>query len=567
MVDGEPGPTVGDSPSGTVVWLTGDFDGHYDGVIQSPADAPGVSAREYPITIRKGVLSNVHRVGGPPDELRPEKPPPFRQARLSEVLIAQEVTADSFVPVSLSDFRLHDWSTVAFSEVAESDLGRGVVGRIRGKAYGYIVPRETIKPSQSWVPKTSAVALESKDSDDGDRHIAPAERANTFQSSAPEIKTMAPVSVGIQSDGMVDPTVSEIFTSWEPERLTGSSLPASGDSPPCLCCHPAFVYLLSAIIWAGCGFKLGLVGLLTTTLACWLNRQISRNGNSSTFFYRRFGWNLMFIQDRWLGPALLVLSALGIALFLFPAQQQDCNINNAWLLLLPLLALLLGAFVDSCRVKLILFLLWFIALLCWGGLGMNGCNRIGGGGWWAPIKASLSTINRKIDNFFAFDVATNAVSDASQDFPDERRLSVDDVKNNPSLLTNCRNSVYFPNATMFEHADHQIVPRAEAQLTKLDVLRSAIQDVKIVVIGHADRSGESTPDGVFHNIELSERRANSVSDWLIAHGWRPDQIEARGVGSRFPLIDAPGDQPFNRRVEIKLRCRNSEAGQPSPNGQ
>ncbi|MCX7176053.1 MAG: OmpA family protein [Proteobacteria bacterium] len=488
--------------------------------------------------------------------------------RLSEVLIAQDATEQSFVPVPLNDFRLHRWSTVAFSEIAESDRGRGVVGRIKGKAYGYIAPRGTIKPPQSRVSETSAVALGSEGIHKGDGRIVSAETMTSSQPSVPEIQTKAPASVGMRSDGTVDPSVRNLFSPpVEPERLTGSSLPASGGSSPCLCCHPAFVYLLSGIVWAGCGIKVGLVGLLTMTLACWLNRQVSRKGETGTLVNRRFGWNLMFIEGPWLGPALAVLSAIGIALFLFPTRQQDCANPNAWLLLLPLLALLLGAFVDSCRVKLILFILWFIVLLCWGGLHIDGCNRIGGSGWLAPIKASLSTISQKIDNFFAFDIASSTVSDASQNFPDERRLSVDDVKNNPNLLSNCRNSVYFPNATMFEHGDHQILPRAEAQLAKLDVLRSANQDVKIVVIGHADRSGETTPDGIFHNIELSERRANSVSDWLIAHGWRPDQIEARGVGSRFPLIDAPGDQPFNRRVEIKLHCRNNEAGQPIPGGQ
>jgi len=107
---------------------------------------------------------------------------------------------------------------------------------------------------------------------------------------------------------------------------------------------------------------------------------------------------------------------------------------------------------------------------------------------------------------------------------------------------------------MFDLNNAQILPPVESQLAKLSVLQTAYPDAKIIIIGHSDRAGESSSDGVYHNIELSERRANAVSEWMIAHGWRPEQIEARGAGSRFPLIDLPGVQPFNRRVEIKLHC-------------
>ena len=75
------------------------------------------------------------------------------------------------------------------------------------------------------------------------------------------------------------------------------------------------------------------------------------------------------------------------------------------------------------------------------------------------------------------------------------------------------------------------------------------------VIGHTDRTGNDTTDGVLNNIELSQRRANNVALELVnAIDWPASRIESRGVGSASPVIERDGDEPRNRRVEIKLRC-------------
>ena len=51
---------------------------------------------------------------------------------------------------------------------------------------------------------------------------------------------------------------------------------------------------------------------------------------------------------------------------------------------------------------------------------------------------------------------------------------------------------------------------------------------------------------------LSQRRAESVVDFLKQHGVHPDRLEARGMGGNRPLTLAKEQLSLNRRVEIHL---------------
>ncbi|TDQ55096.1 OmpA family protein [Actinorugispora endophytica] len=84
-------------------------------------------------------------------------------------------------------------------------------------------------------------------------------------------------------------------------------------------------------------------------------------------------------------------------------------------------------------------------------------------------------------------------------------------------------------------------------------------EVPVLVTGHTDRSGS---DAV--NLELSERRAQSVADHLAAElGEEAPEIEVEGVGSEQLLDDA--DVEAQRRVEVTYAVRPAPpAPQPEP---
>jgi outer membrane protein OmpA-like peptidoglycan-associated protein len=98
-----------------------------------------------------------------------------------------------------------------------------------------------------------------------------------------------------------------------------------------------------------------------------------------------------------------------------------------------------------------------------------------------------------------------------------------------------------------------------------DSLRTKIDS--ILIEGHTDTTGEKTPEGVRHNIFLSQKRAYSVLEEAL----KTVQLDAKtyecllkltsanGRGSRNPiLVEQKYDPDKSRRVEIKIRVRSSE---------
>ena len=92
---------------------------------------------------------------------------------------------------------------------------------------------------------------------------------------------------------------------------------------------------------------------------------------------------------------------------------------------------------------------------------------------------------------------------------------------------------------------------SEANLVLDDVVVVANQSgyASIRLDGYTDLSGSAA-----YNLGLSERRANSVANGLIARGIAPDEIVIRAFGEENPLVPTPDGvrEPQNRRVEIFL---------------
>lgn len=102
-------------------------------------------------------------------------------------------------------------------------------------------------------------------------------------------------------------------------------------------------------------------------------------------------------------------------------------------------------------------------------------------------------------------------------------------------------------ATAFKVGSAEIPDSLKVQLEVFaDVLRARRGSGKQVRIeGHADASGSATA-----NAALSQKRAESVRDFLVARGADPAMLSSVGLGSSAPKS---GTDPFsaeNRRVEI-----------------
>lgn len=76
------------------------------------------------------------------------------------------------------------------------------------------------------------------------------------------------------------------------------------------------------------------------------------------------------------------------------------------------------------------------------------------------------------------------------------------------------------------------------------------QSVNFIVAGHTDSTGPDT-----YNQGLSERRANSVKDWLVSNGIAANRLEAVGFGESQPKYDnaTKEGRKLNRRVELQSK--------------
>lgn len=92
---------------------------------------------------------------------------------------------------------------------------------------------------------------------------------------------------------------------------------------------------------------------------------------------------------------------------------------------------------------------------------------------------------------------------------------------------------------------------AEGMRTAQKLADVLMQDPRgaVLIEGFTDSTGSAS-----HNLDLSQRRAESVRNALIGMGVKSDKIATRGYGEAFPVAsnaDA-GSRQLNRRVEIVL---------------
>ncbi|MBK9474411.1 MAG: OmpA family protein [bacterium] len=102
---------------------------------------------------------------------------------------------------------------------------------------------------------------------------------------------------------------------------------------------------------------------------------------------------------------------------------------------------------------------------------------------------------------------------------------------------------------IFRTNEATLMPGAERQLDQLVQALASSPDRLVVVEGYTDSQGSAD-----HNLDLSQRRADAVRDYLMIKGYSADQVRARGVGEESPIADngTSEGRANNRRVEIVL---------------
>ena len=101
----------------------------------------------------------------------------------------------------------------------------------------------------------------------------------------------------------------------------------------------------------------------------------------------------------------------------------------------------------------------------------------------------------------------------------------------------------------FELGSATLTPQAmeEAKVFAESMKRPEMASMKFLIEGHTDSQGSRA-----YNIDLSQRRAQAVAEYLASLGVSSDRLEVRGYGFDRPLNGRSAAAEENRRVEAVL---------------
>lgn len=180
---------------------------------------------------------------------------------------------------------------------------------------------------------------------------------------------------------------------------------------------------------------------------------------------------------------------------------------------------------------------------------------------WVSNIGDKATVGARPDNgllsvgvsyrFGQDDVAAPVVAPAPAPVVDTKRFTL-------------KSDVLFAfNKSTLKPEGQQALDQLYAQLSFIDP-----KDGSVVVLGFADRIGQPAP-----NLALSQRRADSVHDYLVSKGIPADKITARGEGQANPVTGNTCDNVKpraalieclapDRRVEIEVKGYKEVVTQP-----
>ena len=115
---------------------------------------------------------------------------------------------------------------------------------------------------------------------------------------------------------------------------------------------------------------------------------------------------------------------------------------------------------------------------------------------------------------------------------------------------------------LFPSGSWQMSARGQQIIAGFAAKLAPFQESKIVVNGYTDNAPigpELKRQGITSNQELSQKRAETVMQFMVSQGVKPDLVAAQGFGDADPV--APNDtaqgRAQNRRVELTLAAPTS----------
>jgi peptidoglycan-associated lipoprotein len=152
------------------------------------------------------------------------------------------------------------------------------------------------------------------------------------------------------------------------------------------------------------------------------------------------------------------------------------------------------------------------------------------------------------------DTVTFATANIKKTTTVEKRLVLGTLRKQPEFDTIRTNEAIRLDNILYDYDKWNIRPDAEPDLQYLTDILLKYPDMKIELSSHTDSRGKDE-----YNQDLSQKRAQSATDWIVAKGVSKDRIVAKGYGES-KLVNgcsngvecSEDDHQLNRRTEFKI---------------
>jgi OmpA-OmpF porin, OOP family len=123
------------------------------------------------------------------------------------------------------------------------------------------------------------------------------------------------------------------------------------------------------------------------------------------------------------------------------------------------------------------------------------------------------------------------------------------VIKNINLVPIQQNATMVLNNIFFDVNKYELKSQSITELEEVIIFLNQNPTLKVEISGHTDNSGTE-----IYNQQLSEKRAQSVAEYLTAHEVSKQRIITKGYGSKRPIAvnDSDDNKQMNRRIEFKI---------------
>ena len=157
-------------------------------------------------------------------------------------------------------------------------------------------------------------------------------------------------------------------------------------------------------------------------------------------------------------------------------------------------------------------------------------------------------MNKSINTFFALSTILIFASCSSLQITEEAVADQSVAGVSITSKSTATQAVLANAVVYFEYDQFSLSAKSIQALKGVSELMKRNTKITISIEGHADERGTRE-----YNLALGQRRAESVSNYLIANGIKRNRLVTKSYGEERPLSLGSNDTAWskNRRVEIK----------------